>query len=586
MLKKLLSFGLLMIAALLLQACNGTGTQTGETGRRGKFERVVGKQGGKVVHRVSSQPKSFNYLMADDEPTVMATVYLIGSRLAAFNHEKQEIEPALAESWEIADDGVTVTVKLREGIKFSDGRPITAEDAAFTLKCLYDERTKSPVFGPAFLVNGKQITANAVNERELRLTLPERVAAFTNFLDNLVVLPKHALEEALNSGKLAEAWKIDSDPASIVTSGPFMVERSVPGERVVLKRNPHYWRKDAAGNPLPYLDQLVIEVVPDANNAFSRLNLGEIDIFDRIRSTDYAALKNSDGPVQGFDLGPGLANDHFWFNLNPKNAAGEQLNDKPKYKWFADKRFRRAISHAVDRDSIATTTLQGLATPVYGFVPAGNRKWLDPELPAVPYDLERSRELLQEAGFVRSGTDDAPELKDAAGNAVEFTLLVGAENEPRKLAAAVIQQDLAKLGIKMQIAPLDTAGIAKRANESFDYDAIFTGLNVTGLEPSGFASFLLSSASVHQWHPKQASPATEWEARIDKLFAEQSGELNPERRQQIVYEIQRIIAEESPIIPVVTRHIVSAANKRVGNLMPSAILPYSMWNVEELFIRD
>ena len=206
-------------------------------------------------------------------------------------------------------------------------------------------------------------------------------------------------------------------------------------------------------------------------------------------------------------------------------------------------------------------------------------------MPKIAYDLERSKALLTEAGFAISGSDDAAILNDAKGNPVEFTLVVQAENEPRKLAAAVLQQDLAKLGIKMQIAPVDTATVTTMWSKSYDYDAISLGLAVSGIEPSGFATFLLSRSATHQWHPKQPQPASEWEAKIDKLFSEQSAELDIEKRKQLVFEIQQVFANESPVIPVVSRHIVSAVNTRIGNHSPSTILPYSMWNCEELFIR-
>jgi ABC-type dipeptide transport system, periplasmic component len=524
--------------------------------------------------------------MADDEASVITTVYLLGSRLAAFDHSTQQFAPALAESWTTDPDGLTVNVKLRSGLKFSDGSPLTTDDIVFTLESIYDKRTGSPVYRSALLVNEKEIKTKKINDAELQLIFPEKVAGLENYLDNLVVLPKHVLAKERDAGTLGNAWKIDADPATVVTSGPFTVESSVPGERVTLKRNPHYWRTDAAGVQLPYLDGLVLEIVSDANSAFSRLGGQEIDVFDRIRATDYASLKEATGPVRAIDLGPGQSNDHIWFNQNKVKKDGERLDDKPKYAWFTERRFRKAISHAVDRDTIAKTTLQGLASPLYGFVPVGNKAWLDPNLPKTSFDLERSKALLTEAGFVRRGSDDAPELFDAKGNAVDFTLVVQAENEPRKLAAAVIQQDLAKLGIKMQIATLDTTGVNERWSASFDYDAISLGLAVSGIEPSGFGTFLLSNASTHQWHPSQKAPATEWEARIDKLFAEQAAELDLEKRKQLVYEIQKLMVEETPIIPIVSRHIVSAANKRVGNHSPSTVLPYSLWNSEELYIRQ
>src|SRR5262249_14356562 len=152
-----------------------------------------------------------------------------------------------------------------------------------------------------------------------------------------------------------------------------------------------------AGTPLPYLDKIVIEIVSDANNAIVRLNQGALDLIDRIRPTDYVALRSQTGKVSAVDAGAGLATDHLWFNLNPQVIA-------MKRTWFDDVRFRRATSYAIDRKSIATSTLQGLATPLYGFVSPGNRAWALGDLQRTDYDLEKARATLAEAGFTIRGT--------------------------------------------------------------------------------------------------------------------------------------------------------------------------------------
>ena len=570
---------------LFLSACGEAGQQaTTDSGNRAG--QVAGKPGGSITHRVTTPIKTLNYYQAADEPSVLLTLFLINDRLVALDHQKQAYVPSLAESYTVGPDGVTVDVQLREGLKFSDGKPLTSNDVKFSLEAAYDKATNSPVFRDALMIGGKEIKAEVVDDRRIRLTLPEKVAAVENYLENLAVLPKHALEADQQAGKLAESWKIDGDAKSVVGSGPFMIDSVQPGERVTLKRNPNYWKKDPAGTQLPYLDSLVLEIAPDPNNTLARLQQNAIDIADRIRTSDFASLKTGGGQVSAVDAGPGLANDHIWFNLNPAKESGESLETSAKHKWFADKRFRRAVAHAVDRRSISTNTLQGLATPVYGFVPAGNRAWLNPEIPKSEYDLDRSRSLLTEAGFSARDNAGKPELFDKDGKRVEFTLLVPAENEPRKLMAAVIQEDLAKLGIAMQIVPLDFQGINERWNSTFDYDAVLSGISLTAIDPSSFVGFLPSSASSHQWRPKQTQPATEWEKRIDELFAQQASETDPAARKQKFNEIQMIIVEEMPIIPIVSRHIVSAVNTRIGNISPSGILPYSLWNADRLFVKN
>ena len=546
---------------------------------------VTGKRGGSVTYRVTSPVKTLNYFQADDEPSALATLFLMNDRLVGLDHREQKYVPLLAESYTVGPDGKTVDVTLRDGIKFSDGKPITTADVDFTLKAVYDERTKSPLFRDSLMIDGKPIETRVIDERKMQLIMPDVVPVPENYLENLAIIPKHALDADFQAGKLAESWPITGDPAAIVTSGAFMVDSVEAGERVTLKRNPNYWKKDDAGTQLPYLDTLTLEIVTDPNNALTRLNQGSLDIADRIRTTDYAALKSANGPVKAYDAGPGQALDYLWFNLNTAKGGGEKLEGAPKHKWFTDKRFRQAVAHVVDRKSISANTLQGLATPVFGFVPAGNKNWLDANLKKAEYHLERSRELLRDAGFTVKDNAGKPELHDSEGNRVEFTLVVPAENEPRKLMAAVIQEDLARLGIAMQIAPVEFKNLTERWTTTFDYDAILSGMSLTATDPSSYTGMLLSSAAVHQWRPKQEKPATEWEARIDQLYNEQSKELNADIRRQKFDEIQAIMADQMPIVPIVSRHIVSAGHERVGNLSPSTILPFSMWNAERLFIN-
>ena len=578
----------LLVAFLLLPllfSCRQPPAANTPTGTASSEQRGIGTRGGKLAYRVPSPPKTFNFLLANDEPSILMSFFLLNSRLVEFDHSKQTYVPGLAEIWTTSSDGRSIDLRLRDGLKFSNGQPLTSSDVAFTLEAIYDERDQTALFRDALLINGKPITVKVIDERNFQLVLPETIAAPDNYLYNIAVLSRNALEAEQKAGKISEAWKIMAPPESVVSCGPFVVASAAAAERIVLKRNPHYWKRDAEGTQLPYLDELTLEVVPDANQARVGLDQASIDIVDRIRPTDYASLLNAGGAVRAVDLGPGLGVDYIWFNLNPTKPDGTPLNPG-KSAWFTDERFRKAVSMAVDRDSIAKSTLQGLATPLYGVVSPANRIWANPDLPKIAYDLVQAASLLQEAGFVRRGTTTAPELFDAQGNRVEFSLLVPAESEPRKLMAAVIQEDLAKLGIRMQVVPIEFGAVTNAWTKSYEYEAILLGLSVTDLEPSTYANLLLSSGAVHQWRPNQKSPASEWEAKVDQLFVEQARELDPAKRKLKFYEIQRIVADASPVITIVTRHIVSAANSRVKNVSPSPMFPYSLWNADELFLKQ
>src|SRR5262245_17381740 len=556
------------------------------------IERAGSRRGGKIIYRVSSAPATFNYLQASDENSLTVSFYLMGGRLIEFDHKNQQYVAGLAESFRRLDDKRTVELTLRDGIKFSDGHPITAEDVIFTLRAIYDERTASPIIRDAMMIENRQIEAgtpdggDGQSGRRLRFVFPDVVASPENYLSNLVVLPRHILEGDFDRGALRDAYGLTADPSRVVTAGAFAVESATPGERVTLKRNPHYWKKDSAGAPLPYLDQLVIEVVKDSNNAFMRLRQGSLDIYDKLRPPDYAELRSQTGVTQVSDLGPGLPADYLWFNLNNAELNRRPVVNPVKRAWFNDTRFRQAVSSAIDRQTIASITLQGLASPLHSFVSPGNRKWFAADLPRIAYDLERSRALLREAGFTTRGAKDRPELYDAKGNRVEFSLIVPSASQVLKDMAIVIQGDMAQLGVKMQVAPIDFGDLQRRIMESYDYDACLLVGSFTEPDPSSYTNFLSSKSPTCRWRPKQPKPATDWEARIDDLLAKQVRETNQERRGAVFGEIQRILAEQLPLIPVVARHVSVAANQRVGNYSPSAILPFSLWNAEELFVRQ
>ncbi|MFN2596877.1 MAG: ABC transporter substrate-binding protein, partial [Pyrinomonadaceae bacterium] len=351
-------------------------------------EKVAGRRGGQLTYRLSAAPKTFNYVMSTgDDMTTTVAYFLLESRLVELDHDTQSYAPALAEAWKLSPDQRNVDVTLRDGLKFSDGEPLTADDVAFTLHAIYDPRLKPPIFRDGLMIGDKPIEIKVADARHLTLTFPQEVNVPEQYMSNLAVMPRHVLEPLLNGGKFAEAYSVTSDPKSIVTSGKFVVEESAPGERVVLARNPNYWKRDSAGTQLPYLDRLVIEVISDESNAVARLGQGTLDLYDRVRPADFASLRNGQGSARAYDLGPGLYTDDLWFNLNPgKSAEGKPFVEPTKLAWFTDVRFRRAVSHAVDRAHIAQNVWQGLAEPLYGLIAPGNRAWAATDLPRYEYD--------------------------------------------------------------------------------------------------------------------------------------------------------------------------------------------------------
>src|SRR5688500_13248897 len=250
----------------LALGCGPVPTTNTNTNTEAKFApKTTGTRGGTLTYRITAPPSTFNYLVGKNEPSILISFYMLNSRPIEFDHSTQKYRNVLAESWTFGADRQTVDMKLREGIKFSDGKSITTADLAFSLAAMYDPRTEAAAWKDSMSVNGKPIATKIIDERNMQFIFPEPVAAIENYIDNLGVLPKHVLGADFDAGKLGAAWGMTVAPETIVTSGPFAVESAAAGDRIVLKRNPHYWKKDDKGTQLPYFDQISFEIVSDAN---------------------------------------------------------------------------------------------------------------------------------------------------------------------------------------------------------------------------------------------------------------------------------------------------------------------------------
>ncbi len=570
---KILIAGLLVFLLALAGCRPGSSTQT-------SGERQAGARGGRLVVADRSAPQSFNCLVSGDSVSLMINYFVMCARLVEFDHDKQQYVPGLAESWLASEGGKVVTIKLRDGLKFSDGTPLTAEDVLFTLQILSDPKLHPPAFYDSVLIDGKPVKASKVDDRTLKLELPRTVAAIESWLFSIGVLPRHKLEAAYKKGEADKMWGLTAAPADFAVTGPFTLKEYVPGQRTILKRNEHFWKKDARGNQLPYLDELVIEAISDANTAILKFQSGELDVLDNIRPQDYASLKDQPGAVAVRDLGPRLQTDFFWFNLNDgKDAAGKPLVDPVKRAWFTDARFRRAIAQAIDRPGIIQNVLRGLGTPLKGAVSPGNKFWVNDNLPTYDYDVKKAQELLREAGFKLNGSS----LTDAVGHAVEFTLIVAENEAVRKQMATIMQEDLAKLGIKVSVSPMEDKAFLEFTRKSLTYEAAIHGVSPADTDPTTMSGVLKTGGQQRFWFINQKQAGTDWEKKLDQLMDEQSIEGDINKRKEKFNEAQRLFAEQLPMIPLVVRHFVAGSKTSLGNYRSSFITPRSLWNVEELF---
>lgn len=541
----------------------------------------VGKSGGRLVAALRSEPKTFNPVTSTDGSS--RDVYgRMMANLIRINRETQRTEPALAKSWNVSPDGRRYTLELRRRLRFSDGHPFDADDVVFSWQAYLDERNHSP-HRDLLIVGGKPITVRKLDAHTVVFEMAEPYAVGERLFDGIAMLPRHLLQQAQQDGKLSEAWALGAQPAQIAGLGPFRLKAFVPGERVVLERNPHYWKIDRAAKRLPYLEEITFLSVASEDAQVIRFQAGDTDMLSRVSAENFAVLAKEE-QARGYrlqDLGPGLEYSFLFFNLG--DLAGKGLDAVARRQaWFKDAGFRRAVSAAVDREGMARLAFGGRAVALGSHVTPGNKLWVDTSLPAPRRSPERARGLLKASGF--SWTNDGA-LVDRAGQPVEFAIMTNASNAARVKMATIIQDDLRQLGIKVHVVPLETRAVLDRVLQTRDYEACILAFGAGDADPNVEMNIWLSSGPSHLWNPAQIQPATPWEAEIDRLMRLQLTTVKYEERKRLYDRVQQLVAENLPMIPLVAPRILVGAKTGLMNFRPAILDHYTLWNVDELFWR-
>jgi peptide/nickel transport system substrate-binding protein len=535
------------------------------------------RRGGQVVATVRAEPRSFNRFAVQTQAADLLSA-LTQARLVRVNRSTFELEPWLAERWDSSPDGLTHTLYLRDGLKWSDGSPLTVEDVAFSFRAATDEKVS--VLASTLLAGGKPITATVVDPRTIRVQFAGPSGPGLRLLDALPILPRHKLEAAYTSGKFAEAWSMQTPPADVVGLGPFVFASYEPGQRVVLDRNPHYWRKAADGTQLPYLDRIVLEVVPDQNAELLRLQSGQSDLpQDAIRSEDYVPVRRSEekGAVKLVELGVSMDADALWFCLKPEAKAKD-----PRFVFVNRKEFRQALSHAVDREAFAQTVFLGEAVPVWGVITPGNRTWFNPNLTRYPHSVAKAKAIL--AGIGLTDRNGNGVVEDEKGTEARFTVITQRGLGWYERGLQVIGEGAKEIGVAFDVAPLENGAMIQRML-ACDFDAIYMRV-LTDPEPAANLDFWLSSGSAHVWNREQAKPATPWEAQIDELITQQAATMDQDARRSIFNNVQLVMAENLPMLTFAAPRMYSAHAVRVRGVVPSVMRPPILWNADSLSVAD
>jgi peptide/nickel transport system substrate-binding protein len=507
--------------------------------------------------------------------------------LTEMNLGTMEPESSLAKSWDHSEDFRTWTFHLRKGLKWSDGHPFTADDVIFTMELINDPELPSAAQDA---LSAGEISWKKLDEFTVQADLKQDFVSFLRVLDGptAAILPKHKWEKAYREGTFAETMQVNMDPADYVTLGAFTLGEYKPAQYLKLKRNPYYWKVDQEGKRLPYLDEIIFLTLASQDQIFLKMQSGELDTFYTVRPEDVEQLqqKTPSTGLKVIKVGPSHDSEGLWFNMNagrnPKN--GKPYVDATKRSWFSDLNFRRAVSHAINRDNIVQNAYYGKAVVCWGPESVSNTQWYTDNLVRYPYSPEKALELLKESGFVQK-TDSAgkPKLYDKKGNHVRFSLNTNSGNSLRGTQCQLIASDLAKLGMQVEFSSLEFGTLVTTVTSTFDYDAMLLGLSNSDPDPTGSSNIWLSSGSLHFWWPEQKSPATTWEKKIDELMMAQSRTYDPNERKKFYDEVQYILTDMQPMIYTINQIIYVAAKEKIGNLKPTITRHRTLWNGDELY---
>lgn len=589
--RRWLSGLLTFVLAIALSACNASNLKT----------EAAQSQ---LVLTTLTDPKTFNPALKQEFPNIFLFTC---EMLTRENGVTGDIEPDLAESWEISEDKKRVVFTLREQLKWSDGEPLTADDVVFTYEDVIFNKQIPTDFKDDLKIGASGLLPKVrkLDDRRVEFVLPEPFAPLlraTAGPDGIAILPKHVLEESVQSKssdgnlRFLSTWGTDTDPTKIVVNGPYQIESFTSGERLVFRRNPYYWQRDAQGNQMPYIERIVWQFIENTDTQLLNFRSGDLDVMGDVRPLRpeyFSLLKREEkrGKFKIYNGGPWSGTTYITFNLNKaRDKNNRPLVDPIKSRWFNNLAFRQAIAFALDRQKMLNNIFRGIGETQNSPISVQSPYYSPKDGLKYDYNRQQAKELLLGAGFKYNAQG---QLLDAEGNRVRFTLLTNSGNKIREALGAQIKEDLSKIGIQVDFNPINFNTLIDKITASRDWDCHMIGFT-GGIEPHGTANLWISSGGSHSFNLKQQPgqpsisgwEASDWEQEIDRLFTAGARELDEAKRKIIYGEFQRIVQEQLPVIYLVNETALVAVRDRVQGLKYSGLPTWGLWNIQELKIVD
>jgi peptide/nickel transport system substrate-binding protein len=530
------------------------------------------KRGGTLRNSTISDYRTFNPFTTAESGNVPGLISAnVG--LTAQDPTTDDFIPHMAESWTVSANKLEITIKIRQGMKWSDGQTINADDWITTAKIHTDKAVGSNSYD-TFFIDGKPIIIRKLDAYTLRFIFPKTdskafvTAGFTPWPDHIFG-PVYAKEGAEGIKKM---WQLNAKVEEIVSAGPWTIESYRPGERVTFKRNPNFgeWNKDEAGQPLPYLDKYEFLIVKDTNAQLAAFLNQDIDVYapttvDQISQVRKAVEEKKIDATIKVNASPAASSQFIVFNWNKRDDAFKQ-------ELFRSQKFRQAFSHVVNRQAVVDVVYGGLGTPAYSSVYLVFSNWINKSTPRYDYDLKRASQLLVELGFRNKDKDGW--LVDGKGRRLEFSLTTNAGNKQREDIMRLVSDEGKKIGMKINVNPLDfnvMVGQLTSSGAERPFDAILIGL-AGGDNVFPFGQNVVPCAGSLHMYNKSGACLTAQETQMDALFSRGRTELDLNRRREIGNQLQVIEAQLQPIVYVVSPNFHPAWNNRIGGEYPEKIV--------------
>jgi len=550
--------------------------------------QATGKKGGTLIIPTLSGPRTVNDTVSKETSSsdVIAMFMSWGGTLIERHGVDGKFYPALAEKWDgprlTKDGGMEIIWYLRKDVKWSDGRPFTADDVVFTLNEIYTNPDIPSSFKDVIRsTNGHLPKATKINDYTVRMYYPEPFRLAFRYLGGMYIFPRHVAKKWVDEKKFAEFWTIDSiNKKEIVGLGPFIPVEYVPDQYVRFVANPHYWKKDKNGVQLPYLNEVVYKIISSQDAQKLAFEKGEVDIYAP-RGTEFAYFKENEKKfnITVMSYGPAYGTQFIVFNWNNKDEA--------KREWFRNIHFRRAVAYAMDKKKMIDTLFNGLAIEQWSPVSMASPFYNEKVVAKYPYDLNKARAELKLGGF---SWDKNGRLIDSKGRPVKFTIETNAGNTIREGMGNIITAALKQLGMDITFVPGDFNTLVNRMLNVGDWDAIIIGLTGSD-EPQGGRNVWALDGSLHFWNfspdvAKWVDPkhyqVPDFEKEIDKIFRENVRILDENVVKDYWAKFQKLASEYLPLIYTVNSLRLFAWRNTIKNVQ-IGLFGGTTWNIDWLY---